>query len=1116
MKISDTAIKHPTTVYVLMLMLLVFGGYAYWVLPREAAPDVKIPIILVTTGHRGVTPEDIENTVTIPFEKALRGIRDVKQITSKSVEGQSQITVEFYSGTDLDQARQWVRDKIDEAKADLPKDADDPAIKEVNISEFPIMTISLTWKNPPGTVLTPKESDAQLVRMKQMAEDLQDRIEAVSGVLEARVLGGLTRQIRIEFDPDRLASYHIPVTDLLSLIEAENVNVSGGNVEMERGKYQLRVNAEFDNPVEMRNLVISSRGDKAIYVTDVAHIVDGFEDRTSYSRFDGQDSVSLVVSKRAGENIVRIAKEVKTILKNADDILGNHVNAVITSDASKDIGILVEDLESNIVSGLVLIVAVLFLVMGVRNATFVGLAIPFSMLITFAVLMLLGITLNMVVLFSLILSLGMLVDNAIVIVENIYRHMQEGRSRLEAALEGARQVAWPVATSTLTTVVAFFPLLFWPDVVGDFMGYLPKTVIISLSASLFVALVINPTLCGTMMRKPRVKEPDRKPHWFLRGYMVVLRQCIRFRWGVVAGTVAIFVLSIWAFKTYNHGVEFFPESDPPRCVINVKLPEGKSLDATDTVVRRVFGSIGDIPDKKYVVETVGSRGGGNPLGGGAQGSNYGQVAVEFVDRVERTRPSPDTVKQIRERVQGIPGARVEVMKEEHGPPTGSPVTVELSGEDPDELAKLAAQIQARIRDVPGLVDLRNDYEAAKPEFGVAIDRNRAKILGVNTAWVANFLKLAVNGSVVGTYREGEDEYDIVIRLPDQYRYDVNRIRALTVPDATGRQIPLSSLANLKYQGGYGAIGRVDQKRVITVEAGNAEGYKANDVLDAVKKKMADFRKPRGYDVRFRGQDEEQQKAGAFLLKAGIAALFLIALTLVSEFDSVRLPLVIMLAVLLSLIGVIWSMVLTGRPFGIIMTGIGVISLAGVVVNNGIVLIDYMEKLRLSGMRPFDAIVQASATRLRPVLLTAITTSLGLAPMALGVSFSVRKLAFNFNSESSQWWGSMANTVIFGLGVATVLTLFVVPVTYAIMLKLSVPYQPLYGRMLVRKPHKPRTQTVAEPALPELAPVAAETPETVETRMTPVAPPLPDRGYTEAKSSGGTDPEPDGDVVQTST
>ncbi|NIA21243.1 MAG: MMPL family transporter [Anaerolineaceae bacterium] len=516
MILSDTAIKHRTTVFVLMIMILVVGVYSYMTLPREAAPDIQIPLIVVTTQYLGVAPEDVENLVTIEIEKKLKNLSDVDQISSESTEGMSTVNVKFLPKTDIDDALQKVRNKVNEAKAEMPDDIEEPTISEINFSEFPIMLLNI--HGPCG-----------LVKLKEIAEDLQDDIEKIDGILEARISGDLTREIRVEVDPYRLAAYRIPVSTLFERIAAENQNVSGGTLDMSAARYSVRVEGEFTEPREIYDLIIDQRQGKPIYLSDVARVRDTFKDRQTASRFNGSESITLSVVKRAGANIVSIADQVDQVVREYDQRLPETINIDVSLDQSKFIRLMVSDLENNMLSGLVLVVVVMMVVMGVRNSILVALAIPFSMLITFAVLSALGITLNMVVLFSLILVLGMLVDNAIVIVENVYRHMQEGSGRVEAAIEGTSEVAWPVITSTFTTLAAFIPLLFWPDIIGEFMVFLPKTVIVALTASLFVAMVINPTLCSVLLKGGRQRQVrqearpagrkglGRNCYWFMSG-----------------------------------------------------------------------------------------------------------------------------------------------------------------------------------------------------------------------------------------------------------------------------------------------------------------------------------------------------------------------------------------------------------------------------------------------------------------------------------------------------------------------------------------------------------------------------------------------------------------------
>jgi len=1019
MIVSDAAIQKRTTVFVVIAMVILFGVYNYITLPRELEPDIKIPFIVVTTSYTGVAPADIENNVTVPLEKKLKSLRDLEEIRSVSAEGISSITVEFLPDVDIDDALQKVRDKVDQAKADLPDDADDPAVTEISFSDFPIMIINIA-------------GDIGLVRLKAIADDLEDRIESIPGVLEAAVIGGLEREIRIEPDPDRLAAYEIPLTELLAIIDRENADVAAGSIDLPEAKFQVRIPGEFSSPKEAENLILMVRNGSPVYLTDVARIRDTFKDPESYSRINGRESVALSISIRSGENALNVIKQAKVILDEARENLPAGAEIIISSDNSKWIKLMLSDLENNILSGLILVLIVIFLSMGFVNAIFVALAIPMSMLISFTVLRLAGLTLSGVVLFGLILSLGMLVDNAIVIVENIYRHMQEGKTRLEAAHEGTAEVSWPVITSTVTTICAFLPMLFWPGIMGEFMGYLPKTVIITLSASLFVAMVINPAICSRFMRIRALRDlkKAKKSNPFMFGYEGFLRLSLNnsgltlFACGLIlVGTIAI-------YARFGNGVEFFPESDPDTIRIYVWEPEGTSLDKTDRLVRSIEEKLEKYEDIENVVANVGSRPGGF-MSRGSTGSHMARISLELKEMEDRKQSSRLLVCQLREEVAGVPGVEIEVEEEQHGPPQDPPISIEISGEDFSVLADITKEVTKIIETVPGLVDLKDDYEEARPELRFRVDRRRAALLGVDTVTVANFVKVAVLGRKLGSFRQGEDEYDITLRLPPEERDDLRKVLRLNVPAPGGQPIPLSSLATMEYAGGLGAIRRKDQARVITIES-EVEGRLENDALAEVKQRLSGYALPTGYTMRFTGQDTEQKEASDFLLKAFVVALFLIAIVLITLFNSIALPGIIMVSVILSLIGVLIGLLIVGLPFGIIMTGIGSISLAGVVVNNAIVLIDYIQVLRKRGLERREALMQAGLVRLRPVLLTAITTILGLMPMATGVSFNFREFRFVFGSSNSQMWGSMAVAVIFGLAFATLLTLVVVPTMYELI------------------------------------------------------------------------------------
>ena len=1019
MILSNAAVRNRTTVGVLMVLIIVAGLFSYFTLPREAAPDVPIPYVLVSTIHEGVSPEDVESTVTMKIEQKLTGLKGVKEITSTSSEGMSVIVIEFLPDIRIEDALQYVRDKVDQAKPDLPNDAEEPSITEVNIADFPIMIVNVSGPISP-------------LRLKAIAEALEDQIEQFPGVLECDVIGAREREIRLEFDPDRLAAYEIGIGELVGLIPGENVNVSAGTMELPGAKVNVRVPGEFERPVDIDHLLLTVRDGKPIYLADAATVRDTFKYRESIARLDGQPSITLTVKKRVGSNILEIAKRVKALLAEARRRLPAGVTLGVTLDYSDDINMMVADLENNILSGLVLVVGVLMLFMGFRTSLIVGLAIPLSMLTSFAILSAMGITLNMIVLFSLILSLGMLVDNAIVIVETVYRFMQMGHSRIEAAMKGTAEVAWPVITSTATTVAAFAPLLLWSGVMGEFMKYLPITVITVLSSSLFVAMVISP-VAATVLARAKGRVGDVQPNAVQRVYRRVLHAALHATPNRTA-TLALAVLSLAAvfvlYVKYEHGMRLFPAFDPRHAFVEIRSPQGTSIQYSDLLARMAEQRLGTQREHlEHINTNVGGGGGDLSFTGGGGGSHMANITLRFHKYAQRTRPSAEVIDEIRRQMTDIPGAEIKVAEEREGPPTGAAVAVRIAGEQFETLAEISERAKDLIADVPGLVNLRSDYEASRPELQFIVDRQRAALMNVNTNLVGEFLKAAVFGREVGKYRQFNDEYDITVRLPLDRRRKLDELTGLHVPNAFGEPVPLSNLGQFVYRGGYGNISRVNEKRVITLTGDTAPGTLPETVLGEVTKRLTDMQVPEGYAITYAGQKEEEEKAKAFLLRAYLIAVLVILMILVAQFNTLGVPIIIMATVGLSMVGVGVGLLVTGTPFVIIMTGIGLISLAGVVVNNAIVLLDYTRQLERRGLPLVEAAIQAGMTRLRPVLLTATTTILSLVPMATGTAFDFHSFQWVARTESSQWWAPMANAVIFGLGFATILTLVVVPTMY---------------------------------------------------------------------------------------
>ena len=1015
MIVNRIALKRQPTILTLLIIIVIAGAYSYLTLPRESFPDITIPYVFVTTTYEGVSPSDMEELVTIPIERKLKGIADVEEIRSTSAEGISTVAVKFLPSVDIDDALQKVRDRVDQAKNDLPADLkDDPVIKEVNFSDLPVIRVVLS-------------GDFSLRRLQRFAEDLKDKIESIQGVLDAPISGGLEREIHVEFDLDRVGAYNVPFSSLISAVTRSNVNMPGGSMDIGEGKYLVRVPEDFKHPSEIFSIVAFVRDGKPVYLRDLAVITDSHKDPLTRTRINGKTSVTIAVQKRSGENIVRVTDEVKKAVEEMRPLLPPSLGIDLTADMSNDVRLMVADLENNILSGLLLVLAVIFVFIGGQSAVFIALAIPYSMFITFILLMGSGISMNMVVLFSLILALGMLVDNGIVIVENIYRHMQEGEGRLEAATAATDEVAWPVITSTLTTLGAFFPMIFWPGIMGEFMKYLPITLIMALSASLFVALAINPVLSARYQRATIKTKRSRKDGLIIRAYLSFLTWALNHRLILVLSAFALLLASVASYGAFGRGTEFFPETEPRRAYITVKAPEGTNLDASDAIVAQVEKTAAQYEDIHYIIANVGAVG-GDPFSQGGTGTHINRVVIDFKDFHEREKPSSEIVDELRTRLlKEIRGAEVQVEKEKEGPPTGPPVNLEISGKDIVVLGELAQRARKIIEQIPGIVDLKDNFVRGKPEITVRIDKEKAALFNLDTLTIATTVKSAINGAKVGVFREGKDEYDIIAKLPEKDRRSLESIKRLTISGPAGEPVPITSVADIGVSSGLGAIMRLDQKRVVTVSA-NVSGRLANDAIRDIEKRLVEqVEWPRGYSFRFTGEQREQEKAQAFLIKAFAATLFLIAIILITQFNSVATPLIILTSVLLSLIGVFLGLLVTDTAFGIIMTGIGVISLAGVVVNNAIVLIDYSNQLRDKGLSYRESLIKAGLVRFRPVMLTAITTILGLLPMAAGVSVDFRKLTLEVGSESSQWWGPMAVAVIFGLGVATLLTLVIVPV-----------------------------------------------------------------------------------------
>jgi multidrug efflux pump subunit AcrB len=1015
MPLTLFALKHRTTILVFVFLLVIVGMVSYLGMPRESTPDIKMPYVMTLVPYIGASPEDVEQLVTNRIEKEFEDLNDVEEMNSTSAEGMSMVVLKFLPDTDITDAMQRVRDRVNRARPDMPQDIEEPEIREISSSDWPIVTVNVS-------------GDAPLVRLKNLADDLADEIEKIDGVLEADVVGGLTREVRIEVNPHLLRAAGISLQDVTTALAAENVNVPGGHIDQGKLRYTLRIDKELKDPLELENYVVGVKSGRPVRVHEIGRVVDDFKEVTTMSRYVGKPGVSISVKKNPGANIIKVVAQVKRIMEKAQPSLPKGTTVAYLNDQSDRIAKMVNELENNIIAALVLVLLVLFLFIGGRNAVFVAVAIPLSMLVSFMILASMDVTLNFVVLFSLVLALGMLVDNAIVVVENIYRHYSvEKKTPLQAAEDGTAEVYWAVFSSTLTTVAVFVPLLSWPGIMGKFMGYLPLTLIVTLSASFFVAVIINPVIAASFMPPPPTKKSRTQmiTGWLGDKYELLLLFCIRHGAIFVGSIVVFFVLSVMALAAYKPMVEFFPSTTPETVAIDLEAQQGSNIFHTDRLARQLEEMIKPETNVKHFVMDVGAA--GNKLFGSTSPINA-RATVDFLDRTDWKENPLFTIERLRARTQAISGAKVEISKQKMGPPSGAPVNIEISGDDFTLLSNVADEIQAKIKGIKGLTDLSDDYAEGRPELGLVIDPVISRQLVENPLQaVAGTVRTAIFGTKATQYRIGENEYDVTVRLQDSYRLRQEDVMSLTVAGKEGKQIPISQIARIDSGLGTTSIRHLGGNRVVTV-SGEAEGRPGAEILMDVQKALKGY-KPRGADLSYTGENKEMAKSQAFMAKSLLIGIFLIAIILLTQFNSFSQVSIILFTVLLSLIGVFWGIIITGMNFSVMMTGLGIISLAGVVVNNGIVLIDFINQQREKGRPLKEAVVESGRLRTRPVLLTAGTTVLGLVPMAQGIDIDFKTMHIETGTSSMEFWGPMAVSVIYGLTFATILTLLMVPALY---------------------------------------------------------------------------------------
>ncbi len=1098
-KPSNVAIANRTTVYIFTVLLIVFGIIQYNATPKERFPEIIFPYFMIGTIHPGTAPEDVENLITRPIEKQLEGIDGVKQISSNSIQDYSSIFVEFELSADETQAYLDVKQAVDDARPELPTDLfQEPQISRIDLSEIPVLFINLS-------------GDLGLVNLKEIAEKLQDRIEALEEITRADIAGALDREIQINVDLYKMQAAGLSFNTIQNAVSFENLTISAGQIDTDGMKRNLRVVGEFSNVNEIANLMLQ----EGIYLKDIAEVKDGYKDRESYARLNGQDVITLNIIKKSGENLIFAVDKIKAIVADYQKTAPKNLIVTLTGDSSTQTKNSVDDLFNTVILGFIVVVFILMFFMGEANALFVGVSIPLSMLIAFIFIPLVGFTMNMVVLMSFIMVLGIVVDNSIVVVENIYRHFTttEGLSIIDATKRGAGEIALAVFTGTLTTIAPFFPLIFTPGIPGKFMSFLPITIIITLAASILVAYIMNPVFAVSFMKRPdpeddkkRTRLPSKKALiltgialalivfftvsgvrvlanllifglilYYLFKYVVyffidkfqccvlpkfldLYRKTLGFSlkgkrpYLVVTSIVLLLFFSFFLMGIKTPRIVFFPSGDPNSLLVYITMPEGTHIDVTNEVCKQVEDKVFDVlgrdnPDVESVVSNVALGAGASLFERFAQ-DKLAKVTITFVEYKYRTGPRTRTyLDKLRADVKGIPGAQIRIDREAMGPPTGMPINIEISGEEIDELVVISERFIEFVEslNIAGIEKLKSSMEVNKPELILELDRDKANKLGMSTAQIGMALRTAIYGLEISEFKEGDEEYPIQLRLAKKYREDLGVLlsQEITVPsrepNSMPYKVPLASVANISYQTSYGGIQRIDNKRVITISSNVLSGYNATEIIFRIGRVLPKFPMPEGYTIQFTGEQDMQQETGQFMVLAMFIALALIFIILVAQFNSIAKPLIIISMFFFSFIGVLLGFVVFGIDISVMMTGMGIIAVAGVVVKNGIIIIDYIDNRIATGMDRMEAIIQAGATRLTPVLLTALSTVLGLVPLAIGMNFNFQTFLTRldpqiyFGGDNAAFWNPLAMTIIFGLSFATILTLVVVPAMYTIFI-----------------------------------------------------------------------------------
>ena len=1042
MGVIESAMARSRTVVLSLLLVLIGGLVAYNTIPKEAEPDIEIPIIYVSISHDGISPEDSERLLVRPMEQEMRSIEGIKEMTANAYEGGANVQLEFDAGVDTNKALQDVREKVDMAKTKLPGDTDEPTVSEVKMSRFdPMLVLNLAGNIPERT-------------LTKIAKDLKEKVEGLSGVLEVNLIGTREELMEVVIDPLAMESYGLDQAQIIRFVSLNNRLVAAGALHSNEGRFPVKVPGVFENAEDVLNMPIKAVGERVVHFKDIAQVRRTYKDAESVARLNGKPAIAIEIVQRSGANVIDTVESIKALIAEEKAYWPAEIEIVASRDKSNDVNDMLSELQNSVLSAVLLVFIVIIGILGFRSALLVGVAIPGSFLMGILIIGYFGVTINMMVLFALIMAVGMLVDGAIVVTEMADRRMAEGESRHDAYSRAAIRMAWPIIASTCTTLAAFVPLAFWPGTSGEFMKFLPITLIAVLSASLIMALLFVPTL-GSIFGKTGANTAEARRNLaaaetgdlstvsgFTGRYIRFLRGSLLRPWLSVAAVTGLLLSIYVAFGLFGKGVEYFPDVEQPFGMVDIRARGDLSTAERDTLVRQVEERILGMPEIEFLYAKTGS----NDQGAEDQ---IGTLTLNYIEWDQR-RKADEILEEIRINTRDLVGIQIETRKPDPGPPIGKPIRIEFSSRFPDVLEDAVAMVRNLMASKAGIINIEDSRPLPGIEWQIKVDRAEAARFGADISLVGAMIQLVTNGIKIGEYRpdDSDDEIDIRVRYPEDRR-TLSQIDELRIPSANGL-IPISTFVKREPAQKVSNIRRIDMRRTMSIDADVGPDFLVNDLVAELRKDLPGLEIDPRVSMTFGGSTQDQEEDMAFLARAMLMALAIMAIILVTQFNSIYQAGLILTAVVFSTGGVLLGHLIMGKPFGVIMSSVGVITLAGIVVNNNIVFIDTFNVLRSRGEKSYDAILRTCAIRLRPVMLTTVTTIVGLMPMVLGVNINLIDRNVSIGAPSSQWWTQLASSVAGGLAFATILTLLLTPSLLMIQANISTRLRDGRDRRLARR------------------------------------------------------------------